>query len=448
MLSPSQISSWIDCRRKWFFQSALKLPQPEKESTAAGKRVHKILEDYLVDGTEIDRKERMGRDFNVGACATALARDLPPAASVPKSQVESHFVIGIDGIKIQGYRDLIDFGYVRDHKTTSALKWAKTPSDLQTDPQALIYAISMFAADYAGESVKCEWGYGQIKGPAKTLLVHTDFTETQAFDKYYEHVHPHALEILKARQLPLEESAAQELAPNLDACESFGGCPFQSQCRRPMRTLNGKKRLPMVMSREEALAMLKNRRRGVNPPPVEVSIPQDIPVAETGTFDQVVARGEELIKQAESAIAQVVAGTPAPVETPWDNTPSTNAQEVVDAETPAPEPKRRGRPARKEAPSSDSGFTLYIGCQPIKASCTYLHDIIPAIAEEVEKVNVVPHWSLMEFGAGRGALAGAMKEYLKQNTLTGAVVVKFPHLPETQAVMGVLVNVAKDVVVS
>lgn len=442
VLSPSQISSWIDCPRKWFFQSALKLPQPDRESTAAGKRVHKILEDYLVDGTEIDRKERMGRDFNIGACATALARDLPPAASVPKSQVESHFVIDIDGIKIQGYRDLIDFGYVRDHKTTGALKWAKTPSDLQTDPQALIYAISMFAQDYAGAAVTCEWGYGQIKGPAKTLLVHTDFTETQAFDKYYEHVHPHALEILKARQLPLEESAAQELAPNLDACESFGGCPFQSQCRRPMRTLNGKKRLPMVMSREEALAMLKNRRRGVNPPPVEVPIPQDIPNADVGDA----VTGTESPYPQDTPNADV--GDPTPVETPWDNTPSTNAQEVVDAETPAPEPKKRGRPSRKEAPSSDSGFTLYIGCQPIKASCTYLHDIIPAIAEEVEKVNAVPHWSLMEFGAGRGALAGAMKEYLKQNTLSGAVVVKFPHLPETQAVMGVLVNVAKDVVVS
>src|SRR5690348_4748006 len=103
VLSPSQISSWIACQRKWFFQSQLKLPQPDRESTQAGTRVHKILERYLVDGTEIDRKERLGRDYNVGACATALARDLPSPRSVPKERVESHFVIDMEGVKIQGY---------------------------------------------------------------------------------------------------------------------------------------------------------------------------------------------------------------------------------------------------------------------------------------------------------------------------------------------------------
>lgn len=477
-ISASQIETWIACHRKWGFKSHLKLPTPEYDSALAGSRVHKILEDYLTKGVgkEIDRKEVFRKVFNVGAVATAMARDLPERGSVPAEWVESHFVIEPDGIKIQGYRDLISHGFVRDHKTTSALKWAKTEQKLGTDPQALIYANSMFAEDMADESVTCEWGYGQVKGPAKTKRVLRVFQENEAADLLHEHVLPHARDILAFKASGKE---VHELDANTDHCDAYGGCPFKSQCKRPLQLNKQAGGKLVVMNREEMLAKLRARRAGVvasimakpEPGTATVSVGSETTTVEVkaeDTADQVAEKSEAIeIREGINPPLAIPAVSAADVSMDAIVASAVKAEsDSLLGEEVKPEPKKRGRKpkAKDEIVTYDPkttqvvdvesrtieeikpGFTLYIGCEPVKASVTYLHDIIPFVAKATETANGLAHWSLADFGAGKGLLAATMREYLSGTPLTGAVVVKFEHLPETQAVLGVLVQHAAEIV--
>ena len=53
MLSPSQINTFLSCRRKWFYRYIMELPDEDSFATARGRAVHSTLEhffDYRVPG--------------------------------------------------------------------------------------------------------------------------------------------------------------------------------------------------------------------------------------------------------------------------------------------------------------------------------------------------------------------------------------------------------------
>jgi RecB family exonuclease len=224
-VSPSQLATFIECPRKWGWEKLENLRSKQKPSAALGERVHKILEAWMTSGTPPNRDETFlieEKIYYPGQIAESGIHLLPPPGS---GFVESMFSWRI-------FNGRIDFAWkgpecpaVLDHKTTSNLGYAKTPEDLKTDPQAIIYASAALEETQA-HAVDLFWVYYKTSKPYKAERVHLRVSREYAA----EQLRP--LESLAHYMLDLRRSGtrAKDLPPNADACQNYGGCDFVSHC--------------------------------------------------------------------------------------------------------------------------------------------------------------------------------------------------------------------------
>ena len=52
-VSASQVSTYMSCKRQWYWNKVLGLPTKQKPSAALGEAVHNSIEKYLEGGTAI-----------------------------------------------------------------------------------------------------------------------------------------------------------------------------------------------------------------------------------------------------------------------------------------------------------------------------------------------------------------------------------------------------------
>jgi PD-(D/E)XK nuclease superfamily len=241
IFSASQITTFNECKRKWAWDRIAKIPRATHPSAAKGTRCHSQWERYLTTGETPRHALDDGSLDETGAIAEVSLDDLPQPFRTPGLEVEQKFAFSSPRTGYI-YRGFIDFRYplrdgwalVGDHKTTSNLAYAKTPEDLLTDPQAIIYAVETMAY-YKVPNVRLHWNYVSTKRPYRSLPV------------YQEMSSPHAV----AAFLGIEETAGimagildtvgaddiLSLEPNLSACNSYGGCPYRFKCNlSPMDT--------------------------------------------------------------------------------------------------------------------------------------------------------------------------------------------------------------------
>jgi CRISPR/Cas system-associated exonuclease Cas4 (RecB family) len=136
-VSASQIATYRDCARKWWYQSILGLQTPQNASAALGEAVHAQLEKYLNDGTPPDAEKPAGR------IASAGLKFLPPPGTV-FTEVSMHGTnrdkkeagegevplpgamprLVVAGMPVNGYIDVLDISadspVVLDHKCLPA----------------------------------------------------------------------------------------------------------------------------------------------------------------------------------------------------------------------------------------------------------------------------------------------------------------------------------------
>jgi hypothetical protein len=306
MFSASQVETFLSCQRKWAWRSIEKVSTPPHPSAQLGLEVHK----------EIEHHYRFGRPFDLARMPGRIAMSgyhlMPPQAGT--YDVEKHFRVQIGRHHFQGYIDLWWPGNVRDWKTTSNLKYAKT--DLCSDVQGAIYA-------YADGSpvVRLEWVYMQTKGKRGATVTVADAT--------LEKISPTLRRIESAAdemQGHIDgKRRALDLLPNVDHCDAFGGCPYQARCfgDGPMTT-------PTTPGYMASMAGL------INPPAAAAATPQIAPGAPMGGgywmgYDGIPTNVQPVPPQAPPAPTPVEA-TPAP-------TP------VAEASAPA----KRGRPKKDGA---------------------------------------------------------------------------------------------------
>ena len=245
-VSASQIATYRDCARKWWYQSILGLQTPQNASAALGEAVHAQLEKYLNDGTPPDAEKPAGR------IASAGLKFLPPPGTV-FTEVSMHGTnrdkkeagegevplpgamprLVVAGMPVNGYIDVLDISadspVVLDHKTTSDLKWAKTEADLREDVQMVLYGS--YALDVVlsmgvdVDTVKAGHIVYLTKGAP--LAKRTEVTFTRAML---------ASERKKLEQT-VEEMKVSAKARTPDAvpgeassCNKFGGCHFKDKC--------------------------------------------------------------------------------------------------------------------------------------------------------------------------------------------------------------------------
>ena len=215
-ISPSQIKTWRTCQRKWWYEKVAGIRQPTTPNQQLGTDVHELLEHYVAYGKVLP-------DNFAGQIAKAA---LPIVNE--EAKCEHQFTIPlVDGIVGTGRIDFTHFGVIEDLKTTSSMRYAKTPEELKTDPQAIMY---LWAAQNDGALAfftpinKFSHLIVETKAPHPIKRVDCELTDAEIAEGM-EGIKKDALEMREAAKSKVETTRY-----NLDACRMYGGCHLRETC--------------------------------------------------------------------------------------------------------------------------------------------------------------------------------------------------------------------------
>lgn len=242
-VSPSQLETFIDtgssgCNRKWWFSKILGLPIPQSGSAALGSAVHAGQEKFIETGDPAD--------------VHPLAKGTLPlleafranAAKAPGKLLIEHALSRQlrNGLMMVGRIDLLDltagqdaWPLVHDWKTTSSPAYAKTPEELKSNIQGLVYANEAVILDIqknglpsdpkAPRGVTFSHGYIPTKGGVPPFVRKVDIP--------LDDIHSGWRRIVDITDTMIEVSKFQSpsaVRPNKAACKAFGGCSFRERC--------------------------------------------------------------------------------------------------------------------------------------------------------------------------------------------------------------------------
>ena len=232
-LSASQIDNFLSCKRKWAFRSIEKKPEPPRKTTSFGKDLHSRVQNYLTGGA------KPGEDVIGQLIKMAMRPGYLPTPS-PDLWIEEEFKIPLfDDHFLLGYSDCMSPQptIVWDHKTTGDAKWVKTEKELADDTQRIVYgyeALLRYPDSVMANGVLSRWLYyiaGSDRTKAKAVKkVEVHHTAAQILHGWDDHILPVANEMLK---LKAATTNANDLEPNPDACDAYGGCPYIQWCNVP-----------------------------------------------------------------------------------------------------------------------------------------------------------------------------------------------------------------------
>ena len=217
-ISPSQIKTWRTCQRKWWYEKVAGIRQESTPAQRLGTDVHELLEHYVAYGKVLP-------DNFAGQIAKAA---LPIVNE--EAKCEHQFTIPlVDGIVGTGRIDFTHFGVIEDLKTTSSMRYAKTPEELKTDPQAIMY---LWAAQNDGALAfftpinRFSHLIVETKAPHPIKRVDCELTDAEIAEGM-EGIKKDALEMREAAKSKVETTRY-----NLDACRMYGGCHLRETCAR------------------------------------------------------------------------------------------------------------------------------------------------------------------------------------------------------------------------
>lgn len=248
-LSPSQMSTFLRCQRKWAYTYINGEVEPSTTAQEFGTDVHKVLEVY----------EKTGK-WQGRADAVATAKQCCEVLPSPKNLtlgIEQPFQIPIlDGKAVMmGFIDLMiphaGPTDVIDYKTTKDLRYAKNSMDLKKDVQANIYA--KWAIDKSKEdSIRARWIYLCAR-PSKAKTADADgrprnvrgwreverIKTRKEINEQFEGLLVDAAKMVKLSND--KETWAEHVECNPEACNDYGGCYFgprkRAICKPPQMSL-------------------------------------------------------------------------------------------------------------------------------------------------------------------------------------------------------------------
>lgn len=221
VLSPSQVDKYINCPRQWAGRYIHGQHEPSNASAAAGKRMHKLLEDFY------KTKVAIPQDTPEGVWAWALLKETGLPAPGPGVEAEGKFKFEFEGVWWRGSKDLryMHEGWrtVRDHKSTSELNpmWIKSPDVLLTDPQSVIYAFHEYLM--GADRVTNEWGYCTREKNPKTLLVPVDMPREHTIEQMMR-LSAIGREMLGHYRAKTAIADLPHTGTRTGRCEAFSGC--------------------------------------------------------------------------------------------------------------------------------------------------------------------------------------------------------------------------------
>ena len=451
LLSPSQVNTALDCRRKWGFSYIDLIKDPPTEAQAFGLRLHALAEEWLTKGAVPDLATPEGKLFVKGL------EFLPLPTPANRLEVENAFRFEDGDLAWRGFVDLITPGdppRVTDHKTTSSFRWAKNPGELSEDTQAIIYG--KFLLDRDGlDRVEIQWIY-YLKGrkPQAKEVIAT-LTREQINDRYAK------LRVIGEELLTLKKTKKTALDIPVEkfphaGCSSYGGCNHFETCQK----LHKKEEKKMSLSLLQKLQGMENNapKQEAAPPAPPVAEVHPAPVASinppTPLRDQLVQ--EAAVVAATDAPKKKTRGRPkgsknkgkaaAPVEAP-----PAPVKAPAPVEDPHAQMKGIMAPVIEEVatlsdaytdPETGTAYALFIDCVP-SSGAGNIDTILRTATINAADVGGVDHYRLIEFGKGPATLCVEVRKLLNaaadEATLPARVVVNSSNqcvqdaMPELEA---------------
>jgi hypothetical protein len=398
--SPSQLATARDCRRKWGYGYLLGLRRAKPLKAAAlGSLVHACLEAYLAGGTVYDFKIDRGlaRDLehfdsktveamqkHAPRCALSGLQHLPrlddpaierldieKAINIDTAAIVSHihgFSLARDPIIIRGRRDLgmtrAGVRYLYDHKSTGGRKsknehgpadsWAyvKTPEQLLTDEQAVLYGMAEMQ-EHGLSELWSRWVYyltDEKKAPAsRPLDIHQTLPQVEAEAKKLIHLAFDLRQLIRARadveKLPLPVLPPDPASP----CNKYGGCPYRADrggpCNGPLQNLGALIASAPQSKQEKEKEEMTQQAPTPPPKPDDSLLGPGMAWVLTPQNTWTVGNAPQppmAPPEQSNAPATIVAPPPVGAAAPVDAHADTERAEVAADEKPAK--KRRGRP--------------------------------------------------------------------------------------------------------
>jgi hypothetical protein len=359
---------------------------------------------------------------------------------------------------------------VGDHKTTSDLQWAKTPEDLLTDPQAVIYAKNEGDTD-----VDLLWIYYQTKKTRKSLPVLQTLTRDHTSLQFANlELTTHKMRVMVDESRKAEGEVVEyvrTLPYNSEACNAFGGCPYRHLCKLgpadKMASLFGNQLKTLEDQMTQGLSSLIARISNGIPTQAPVDAGPVIPdpgKAPAVTVDHG-AKGQDTFTKdfinpppQPASVHTAPTTPPPPADTAATSTILPPAQEAPQKRTRRTKAEMEAARAATQATANTTpepltspadspskwGYTLYVDCLPSTPVQEVSEVIRMAKAAVCEKTGK-PDYRLVDFGHGPGLLALAVEDLLDQGALSGDVFVS-SQMQETLAVLEVLTRKAASVV--
>lgn len=221
-VSASQMETFAGCPRKWAYSRVR--PRVTNLVAEFGKRVHKILDKWMKNGTPPDGGTKEGR------CALAMLHLIPPPDTAGKS-MEHQFNCLFFGIAHKGAIDLV-WGFssssvvIEDHKTKGSKRQIMTSNELLKNIQRIVYAYWAVAMLGVSEVVS-KWNFVDRGGKwAESVAVCEQRKDIE--ERFHDLYQRTSLLIYQAQGAPPEM-----LPRNTEECFRYGArypCPYANEC--------------------------------------------------------------------------------------------------------------------------------------------------------------------------------------------------------------------------
>lgn len=204
------------CPRRWWYRYVARKPEPQTKAAQAGEEMHKRIERHLLYGEKLVGRTR---------CLEQLCKELRNERVAVEQPVAGGLYAA--GIPLVGRIDVVrwEIPCVLDWKSTS-----KEPDELPHD-RDLIRTVQMP-------------GYGQwlFNALPEAKLVHLEHVYVKSGWREPEcRWMPHYRQEIRDRWGEVEDvvrklvndaraESAEDVPPNTDACDAFGGCPHRRYC--------------------------------------------------------------------------------------------------------------------------------------------------------------------------------------------------------------------------
>jgi hypothetical protein len=414
--SASQIKAFNNCQRLWFLQSILRIRFPQTSAQKRGTDIHDILEHWL--NTKGELKKTHPLEF------WRYMEWLIP--HLPDPKVEEHLAVEQEiwldtpsglpllthldapkGIPLKGFIDLgmwgRDIPVIGDLKTTTNMRYALTPAELNQDIQLNTYARWVFGVQPDLDTVEVGHWYLKVEGPGKkppkkpkSVKVLPVFTEITRVGNAA--VWERDCATMKQMEIVSHAEKWEDVDPNLNHCSAYGGCNFREKCGVSARdTLFQQPKKGQDMSFLDKIKGVEAK----NKPAIEVVEVAEVVIIDEGKVADLAAAAPKatmkkgsflanlkkkpvVAKAAEADAAEVPVEAAAAAIRPPDAAPPTPSTEEAEGIRNEAQEKLEAKEAKKAAAAEKKAaaaekkankpraskhkreFTLYIGCIPTK----------------------------------------------------------------------------------